>query len=38
MKYKTCDQVHAKAMLDAEYRAAYEAEEALERLQKTLQG
>ncbi|MGC6031503.1 helix-turn-helix domain-containing protein [Enterobacter kobei] len=38
MKYKTLDQIHAEAMRDAEYRAAYEAEEALEQLQKTPHG
>jgi DNA-binding XRE family transcriptional regulator len=38
MKYKTLTQVHTEAMHDTEYRAAYEAEEALERLQETLHG
>lgn len=38
MKYKTLDQIHTEAMRDAEYRAAYEAEEALEQLQETLHG
>lgn len=38
MKYKTLEQVHTEAMRDVEYRAAYEAEEALERLQETLEG
>jgi len=37
MKYKTLDQIHAASMQDPEYRAAYEAEMALERLQETLQ-
>jgi DNA-binding XRE family transcriptional regulator len=37
MKYKTLDRVHAESLQDPEYRAAYEAEEALERLQETLQ-
>jgi len=38
MKYKTLTQVHTEAMRDTEYRAAYESEEALERLQETLHG
>lgn len=37
MKHKTLEQVHARLMNDPEYRAAYEAEEALEQLQETLQ-
>ncbi|WP_435951954.1 helix-turn-helix domain-containing protein [Dryocola sp. BD626] len=37
MKYKTLDQIHNESLQDPEYRAAYEAEEALERLQETLQ-
>ncbi|MEM7915733.1 helix-turn-helix transcriptional regulator [Morganella morganii] len=36
MKYKSLDQIHDKAMQDSEYREAYEAEEARERLQETL--
>lgn len=36
MKYKSLDQIHDKAMQDTEYRDAYEAEEAGERLQETL--
>lgn len=36
MKYKTLSQVHAEAMIDPEYRAAYEAEEASEQLRETL--
>lgn len=38
MKYKLLDQIHTEAMQDPEYRAAYEEEMALERLQETLQG
>lgn len=38
MKYKTLDQIHDKAMHDPEYREAYEAEVARERLQETLYG
>lgn len=38
MKYKTLDQIHDNAMQDPEYREAYEAEEARERLQETLYG
>lgn len=37
MKYKTLTQIHTESMQDPEYKAAYEAEEALERLQTTLQ-
>jgi DNA-binding XRE family transcriptional regulator len=37
MKHRTLEQVHAQLMNDPEYRAAYEAEEALEQLQETLQ-
>lgn len=37
MKYKTLNQIHTESMQDPEYQAAYEAEEALERLQTTLQ-
>ncbi|MEQ4676786.1 helix-turn-helix transcriptional regulator [Providencia vermicola] len=37
MKYKTLNQIHSVSMHDPEYRAAYEAEEALEKLQETLQ-
>lgn len=36
MKYKTLSDIHTKAMRDAEYRAAYEAEEAAEQLRETL--
>ncbi|WP_413484576.1 helix-turn-helix domain-containing protein [Morganella psychrotolerans] len=36
MKYKSLEQIHDKAMQDTEYRDAYEAEEARERLQETL--
>lgn len=37
MKYKTLNQIHSISTHDSEYRAAYEAEEALEKLQETLQ-
>lgn len=37
MKYKTLNQIHSASMNDPEYRVAYEAEEALEKLQETLQ-
>ncbi|WP_181955597.1 helix-turn-helix domain-containing protein [Rahnella variigena] len=37
MKCKTLTQIHTESMQDPEYKAAYEAEEALERLQTTLQ-
>lgn len=37
MKYKTLTQIHTESMQDSEYKAAYEAEEAPERLQTTLQ-
>lgn len=36
MKYKTHKQIHNEMMQDAEYRAAYEAEERKERLQALL--
>lgn len=36
MKYKTHSQIHDEMMCDPEYRAAYEEEEARERLQDTL--
>ena len=36
MKYKSLSQVHAEAMHDPEYRAAYEAEDASEQLRETL--
>lgn len=35
-KFKTLAQVHDEAMRDPDYRAAYEEEEARERLQETL--
>ncbi|ELP3923320.1 helix-turn-helix transcriptional regulator [Escherichia coli] len=35
-EFKTLAQVHEESMRDPEYRAAYEAEEARERLQATL--
>lgn len=38
MKFKALDQIHTESMQDPEYRTAYEAEIALERLQQTLQG
>lgn len=37
MKYKTLTHIHTESMQDPEYKAAYEAEEALESLQTTLQ-
>lgn len=37
MKYKTHKQIHDEMMQDAEYRAAYEAEERKERLQALLE-
>lgn len=36
MKYITLSQVHAEAMHDPEYRAAYETEEASDQLRETL--
>lgn len=38
MKYKTLDQIHADAMQDVEYRAAYEEESTRDRLRDTLEG
>ena len=36
MKYRTLSEIHNEMMQDAEYRAAYEAEERKERLQALL--